>query len=244
MWKKMVPVCPSSAPSAAPAWDEQQQKNPSPPAWAGWGVHPSQQGMLQCRRLEGARGGCANYGQVTPLAESMQTAAWIPRSDVLRRKVRRVFLHHVSDPDEEKGVTTISSIYGHGEVGLSSPALLQWDPSYHKWPQGQQVPVPRLSGALLDQSCPTGHAGLEGCRDPAAAEKGGPAQRGASTVVHPLPTTPTHAAHLHIPFGFFFFFFPLLFPLLKGKKSKRCLANRRMLPHPLHALQQWCPAVP
>lgn len=64
-----------------------------------------------------------NYGQVTPLAEPVQTAAWIPRSDVLCRKVRRVFLHHVSDPDEAKGVRTISSIYGHGEVGLSPPPV-------------------------------------------------------------------------------------------------------------------------
>lgn len=65
-----------------------------------------------------------NYSQTTPLAEPVQTAAWIPHSDVLCRKVRRVFLHHVSDPDEEEGAMTISSIYGYRETGSSPPVLL------------------------------------------------------------------------------------------------------------------------
>lgn len=91
---------------------------------------------------------------------------------MLCRKVRRVFLHHVSDPDEEEGAATISSIYGHGEDGPSPPAFLLRDPLQHKGPQQQQVPVPHPSGALLGQSHPTGHAGPEGCRDPAAAKKG------------------------------------------------------------------------
>lgn len=91
-----------------------------------------------------------NYGQATPLTELVHTAAWIPHGDVLCRKVRRVFLHHVSDPkekEEEEGAATISSIYGYRKARPSSPALLQWD---HKGPQG--VPVPHPSSALLGQS--------------------------------------------------------------------------------------------
>lgn len=65
-----------------------------------------------------------NYSQTTPLAEPVQTAAWIPHSDVLCRKVRRVFLHYVSDADEEEGAMTISSIYGYRETGPSPPVLL------------------------------------------------------------------------------------------------------------------------
>lgn len=47
-------------------------------------------------------------------------------------KVRRVFLHHVSNPSEEEGSMTASSIYDYDKARPS------WDPSHHKWPWGSK----------------------------------------------------------------------------------------------------------
>lgn len=203
--QKMVPVSgiPQAPPSPAPPRAEQQQNPPFPPA-------PAQLpclGMLQCRWK----------GLATPLTELVPTAVWIPHRDVLQRKVRRVFLHHVSDPrEEEEGAETISSIYGYSKARPSSPALLQWD---HR---ESQCPIP----AALRWVRATDKAG--GMQSSSQGE----VQHGDAH--HTAQNTDPHCtcAHSLLCLGF------PTFSLLKGKKPKRCLENCRMLPFSFACSQQ------
>lgn len=100
--------------------------------------------------------------------------------------------------------------------------------------------APHSSGALLGQSCPTGLAGLEGCRDLAGPRRGSSTGRcqhtGTSCCPGRQPTLPICTLPL-------FRFFPTFSPFSRGKKPKGCLEISRMLLHRLHALQQWSPAV-